>query len=247
MNKILTLALAGAAILPAALLATTSTDRKIEAAAKASYNYRTILENRVSVASAEGVVTLTGTVPDRGTKELAQDTVENLPGVVRVDNRIELKSEAPEHSDTWIALKVRGQLLIRANVSAVSTKVDVKDGKVTLSGTVQTMAQKDLTEVDVRDMDDVKSVENNLVVTAPGSSDTSLQETIDDASITAQVKYALLSHRSTSALATKVSTDNAVVSIQGVADSAAEISLVTKLAEDTRGVKSVVNGMTVKS
>ena len=71
--------------------------------------------------------------------------------------------------------------------------------------------------------------------------------TIDDASITTQVKFALLSHRSTSALSTKVTTDDAVVSITGIAGSDAEKSLVTKLAQDTRGVKSVVNDMTVKA
>ena len=76
---------------------------------------------------------------------------------------------------------------------------------------------------------------------------TTVGETIDDASITSQVKFALLSHSSTSALSTKVITENAVVSITGVANSDAEKSLVTKLAQDTRGVKSVVNDMTVKS
>jgi osmotically-inducible protein OsmY len=70
---------------------------------------------------------------------------------------------------------------------------------------------------------------------------------MDDASITSQVKYSLLSHRSTSALSTKVITEDGVVSISGVADSDAEKSLVSKLAQDTRGVKSVVNDMTVKN
>jgi osmotically-inducible protein OsmY len=68
---------------------------------------------------------------------------------------------------------------------------------------------------------------------------------MDDASITAQVKSALLSHRSTSALKTKVETDNGVVTLSGPAKNAAEKSLVTKLAEDTTGVKSVVNNMII--
>ena len=236
-----------AATLPAALFASTSTDRKIEDAAKASYNYRTVLENHVSVKANDGVVTLTGTVQDKDDRALAEDTVENLPGVVSVDNQIEVKSEIPEHSDAWIALKIRSELLVKANVSATATKVDVKNGVVTLTGTVQNLAQKDLTEAYAKDIDNVKSVRNQLVVEAPGSGDTAAGETIDDASITSQVKYALLSHRSTSALSTKVTTDNAVVNITGVAGSDAEKALVTKFAQDTRGVKSVVNDMTVKS
>jgi osmotically-inducible protein OsmY len=235
-----------AAALPAALFASTSTDSKIEDAAKASYNYRTVLDGRVSVRASDGVVTLTGVVEDKTDRALAEDTVENLPGVVSVDNKIEVKPEVSVHSDAWIALKIRGELLVKANVSASATKVDVKDGAVTLSGNADNMAQKELTEAYAKDIDGVKSVRNDLVVEVP-TGEATAKEVIDDASITTQVKYALLSHRSTSAIATRVSTDNAVVSISGIAGSEAEKALVTKLAQDTRGVKSVVNEMTVKS
>ena len=241
------IALLLAATLPVALFASTATDRKLEDAAKASYNYRTVLDNEVSVKATDGTVTLTGTVQDKDDRALAEDTVENLPGVVSVDNQIVVKSDVPEHSDAWIALKIRSELLVKANVSATSTKVDVKDGVVTLTGTVKNLAQKDLTEAYVKDIDNVKAVRNQLVVEVPGAGDSTIGEDMDDASITSQVKYALLSHRSTSALTTKVITENAVVSITGVAGSDAEKALVTKLAQDTRGVKSVVNDMTIKT
>jgi len=229
--------------LPLALFAS-STDSKIEDAANASYNYRTVLEGRVSVKSNDGVVTLTGTVLDKDDKALAEDTVENLPGVVKVDNEIEVKAPAPEHSDEWIALKVRGELLVKANVSATSTKVAVKDGVVILSGTAVNDAQKDLTEIYAKQVDHVKSVRNEIIVVAPTGP--TVGEVVDDASITSQVKFALLSNGATSAVATKVTTVEAVVNISGVADSDAQKALVTKLAQDTRGVKTVVNDMTVK-
>ena len=241
------IALLVAAALPVALFASSSNDAKIEDAAKASYNYRTVLEDRVTVKVDDGVVTLTGTVRDKDDRALAEDTVENLPGVVRVDNQINIKSEYPEHSDAWIAFKIRGELLVKANVSATATKVDVRDGVVTLTGTAINGAQKDLTEAYAKDIDHVKSVRNEMVVEMPPAGSSTIGETIDDASITSQVKYALLSHRSTSAISTKVVTENAVVRISGVANSDAEKALVTKLAQDTRGVKSVVNDMTVKS
>src|SRR5277367_1873866 len=100
------IALLLAATLPVALFASTSTDGKIEDAAKASYNYRTVLDGQVSVKSNDGVVTLTGTVQDKDDRALAEDTVNNLPGVVSVDNQIVVRSDIPEHSDAWIALKV---------------------------------------------------------------------------------------------------------------------------------------------
>jgi hyperosmotically inducible protein len=235
-----------AAALPVALFAS-STDSKIEDTATASYNYRTVLANQVSVKSNDGAVTLTGTVQDKDDRALAEDTVNNIPGVVSVDNQITVKSDIPEHSDAWIALKVRSELLVKANVSATATKVDVKDGIVTLSGTATSGAQKDLTEAYAKDIDNVKAVRNQMVVETPPTGSTTVGEVIDDASITSEVKYALLSHSSTSALATKVTTVDSVVSITGVAGSDAEKDLVTKLAQDTRGVKSVVNDMTVKS
>jgi osmotically-inducible protein OsmY len=70
-------------------------------------------------------------------------------------------------------------------------------------------------------------------------------EKIDDASITAQVKSSLMSHRSTSALKTKVQTTDGVVTLSGVAKNAAEKSLVTKLVNDIDGVNSVINNMTI--
>ena len=234
------------AALPALLFASQATDQKIVDAAKASYNYHTVLAGRVDVQSTDGIVTLTGTVRDNDEKDLAGDTVSNLPGVVSVQNEIMVKSEFPEHSDGWIAWKIRAKLLVEANVSATATKIDVKDGVVTLSGNADNASQKDLTEIYAKDVSNVKSVDNQLVVVAPATGAT-VGEIVDDASITTQVKYALLTHDSTSALKTKISTTDAAVSISGEADSAAEISLVTKLAQDIRGVKSVSNAMTIKS
>ncbi len=231
---------------PFALFASSETDRKIEEAAKASYNYRTVLEDNVKVKARDGVVTLTGTVQDSDHKALAADTVENLPGVTSVKNEIKIVSTYPERSDAWMAFKIRSRLLVKANVSAATTTVSVNEGVVTLTGTADNMAQKELTTVYAKEIDGVKSVENKIVIKEPTPSvgDT-MAEKIDDASITTQVKYALLSHKSTSALKTKVTTNEGIVSISGDAASDAEKSLVTKLAQDVRGVRSVNNAMVV--
>ena len=239
------------ATLPAALFASSSTDGKIEDAAKASYNYRAVLDNRVMVKSTDGVVTLTGVVQDKDDKDLAEDTVENLPGVVSVINQIEVKSEVPEHSDAWIAVKIRTLLLFHANVSATSTKVDVANGVVLLTGTVDNSAQKDLTEAYAKDVEGVTSVTNDLVVKdhmdKDHPTDSTMGDKVDDASITSQVKFALISHRSTSAIKTKVTTKDGVVMVSGDASNDAEKDLVSKLAGSIRGVKSVDNQMVVKT
>ncbi len=227
---------------PIALLASPAVDRKIEEAARASYNYRMVLEDHVKVKAHDGVVTLSGTVQDKDDRTLAVDTVENLPGVVSVRNEIKVEPTYPEKSDAWMALKIRSRLLVKGNVSATSTKVEVKEGHAVLTGTADNVAQKELTGIYAAEIDGVKSVKNDLVVTDKPT----LGEKIDDASITSQVKYALLTHKSTSAVKTKVVTSDGVVLVTGEAASDAEKALVTKLAKDVRGVNSVTNNMTVK-
>jgi len=180
---------------------------------------------------------------------MAQDTAEALPGVKSVDNRIEVTGDRPaENSDTWLSMKVKSALLFHRNVSASGTEVYLKEGNVTLKGEAANLAQKDLTTEYAKDVDGVKSVKNEMTIatTAPKSEQT-MGEKIDDASITAQVKGSLLSHRSTSVLNTKVSTSDGVVTLGGTAKNDAEKALVTKLVTDINGVKSVVNNMTIEA
>ncbi|HEY4302718.1 MAG TPA: BON domain-containing protein [Candidatus Didemnitutus sp.] len=241
------------ALSPLMMFADSTVDRRIDDAANSSYNLRTVLDGKVMASTKDGVVTLSGSVQDRDQKRLAEDTVNNLPGVVSVDNDIKVESEPKEHSDAWIALKIHSALLVHANVSAINTKVDVTNGDVFLTGTADNEAQKELTEAYVKGIDGVHNVKNDITVKEQVSEPTSANngrsvgEVVDDASITTQVKYALLSHHSTSALKTKVTTRDGTVMIAGEADSDAEKDLVTKLANSVRGVKSVENEMTVRS
>jgi osmotically-inducible protein OsmY len=108
------------------------------------------------------------------------------------------------------------------------------------------MAAKELTTEYAKDIDNVKEVKNEMTIAQnPAVPSETVGDKIDDASITAQVKSSLLSHRSTSALHTGVSTTDGVVTLTGAAKNDAEKSLVTKLATDINGVTSVVNNMTV--
>ena len=199
--------------------------------------------------SKDGVVTLTGTVADSSHKSLAQDTVESLPSVKSVNNQLKVKDESPaEHSDGWISTKVKTTLLFHRNVSAGKTDVYVKDGIVSLRGEASSQAQRELTTEYAKDVEGVKEVKNEMTIAKnPAKSDETIGEKIDDASITAQVKSSLMSHRSTSALKTKVETTDGVVTLSGKARNAAEKSLVTKLVTDINGVKSVINNMTVEA
>ena len=190
-------------------------DDQIVSSAKKSYVFKTYLkDDDIKIQSKDGAVTLTGIVSEESHKSLARETVAGLPGVKTVDNRLEVKGERPaENSDAWLITKVKTTLLFHRSVSASATEVNVKDGIVTLRGDAASQAQKDLTTEYAKDVDGVKDVKNEMVVSKPSKKTQTAGDKIDDASITGLAKMTLLYHRSTSALNTSVTTKNGVVTL----------------------------------
>jgi len=232
------------------------TDDRIEASAKRSYVFQTYLKgDDISIQSKNGDVTLTGTVSDGSNKLLARETVASLPGVKSVDNKLKIKGDIPaEFSDAWLITKVKTTLLFHRNVNALGTEVLAEKGVVTLRGEAASIAQKDLTTEYAKDLDGVKIVKNEMTVAAPQVKKAektidekvdAMNESIDDASITALVKTTLLYHRSTSAIKTTVETKDWVVRLSGKVTNASEKDLATKLVSDVYSVTKVVNNMTV--
>jgi hyperosmotically inducible protein len=230
------------------LLASQTGDR-IEATAKKSYVFKTYLKGddiKIKVTD-DSIVTLTGTVSEWSHRSLAEETVGGIAGVKRVDNKLEAKGGQPaETSDIWIGMKVKTTLMFHRQVSGLKTEVDVKEGVVTLRGKASSEVQKELAVEYAKDVDGVKSVKNDMVVEKAGKTTVEkVGDFVDDASITSQVKLALLFHRSTSAVKTKVETKDGTVTVSGVAKNGAEKDLVEKLVNDINGVKAVKNEMTV--
>ena len=225
------------------------TDDRIQSSAKDSYVFRTELKNdNININSNQGLVTLTGTVSEDSHKSLAEDTVSNMPGVKSVDNQLTVQGDQPpQNSDGWIGMRVKTALFFNRNVSAVNTEVDVSNGVVTLKGQADSQAQKDLTGEYAKDIDGVKGVDNQMTIAQAGdnANQPSKDSKIDDASITAQVKMAFLTHHSTSAFKTGVSTTEGVVTLSGNATTAAAKDMASKVAGDINGVTNVVNNMTI--
>lgn len=223
-------------------------DNTIELSIKQSYVFNTYLVgDDIKVESKDGVVTLTGMVSGNFHKSLAQETALGVRGVKTLDNRLEIRGAPPTaNSDAWLREQVKITLSFHRSVSASTTEVDVKDGIVTLRGPAANMAQKELTTEYVKDVEGVKAVANDMAVVKAAAKARTAAEKIDDASITAQVKMALLLHHSTSAITTSITTKLGVVTVGGKAKNTAEKKLVTKLVSDIAGVKSVTNRMVVK-
>jgi hyperosmotically inducible protein len=243
-------AIMAALLLSNSTVRASDTDDRIQSAAKDSYVFRTELKNdSIKTASNDGVVSLTGTVSEESHKSLAQETVESLPGVKSVDNQLIINGQQPaENSDGWIGMKVKSSLFFNRNVSAVNTEVDVADGIVTLKGQADSQAQKDLTGEYAKDIEGVKGIDNQMTIGETVNKQEQPKDKdnkIDDASITAQVKMAFLTHHSTSAFKTGVETTNGIVTLSGNATSGAGKDMATKVASDINGVTNVVNNMTI--
>src|ERR1039457_2538839 len=222
-------------------------DSRIESSAKQTHVFKTYLQgDDIKIESKDGAVTLTGTVSEESHKSLAQETVLGLPGVKRVDNKLEIKDTATvAKSDAWLTTKVKTTLLFHKSVSTM-TKVNVTEGIVTLHGDAASEAQKELTTEYAKDVEGVKGVNNEMTLKKASKHPRTVGDKIDDASITALVKMTLLYHRSTSAIDTKVVTKRGVVTLHGKASNAAEMNLATKYADDVHGVKEVKNRMVIE-
>jgi hypothetical protein len=69
-----------------------NTDDRIAAAARGSFIFQTYLKgDDIQIRSEDGAVTLLGTVATEPHLSLAADTVADLPGVKRVDNRLAVR------------------------------------------------------------------------------------------------------------------------------------------------------------
>ena len=173
----------------------------------------------------------------------------NLSGVVRVDNQLTVDRAAnATNTDVSIARNVKLALQFHRNVADGRIYVTVKDGVVTLQGEAAGPAQKQLMTEFVADIADVKGVRNEMALaTILEPAVQSTGETLDDASVTAQIVTTLMTHRSTSSVITRVSTRNGEVTLTGITKNEAQNALIVKLVTNIRGVTSVKNQMTVEN
>jgi len=230
-------------------LEATETEDRILAAARGSYNFKTYLAgDQIHLAAKRGTVTLTGEVLDELHRSLAEETVAGLPGVDRVNNQLSLRSQPGGGTpDAALRTKVQAALLFHRQFSILQTRVQVQQGVVTLQGEADSEARKRLCATFVQGLDGVVRVDNQLaVVSEPHPRRKAIRKRIDDASITAQVKLALLFNHATSATRTRVRTENGVVHLEGAAGSRAEKRLVNRVAWTVEGIRNVNNLMTVK-
>lgn len=126
----------------------------------------------INVTTQNGVVTLEGEASNSAASELAERLAEDTDGVRDVRNKLRVSAtdttaanaqdaldDAGEAiSDAWITSKVKSSFLLSSNLDGLDIKVETRDGKVTLTGTVQSSAEKALAVETAENLRGVKGV-----------------------------------------------------------------------------------------
>jgi len=221
--------------------------------------------NDLGVSVHDGKATLTGKVEESVNKELAEQIALGVKGIKDVDNQIVIQGDysPPARSadrsfgevvdDATITSQVKSKLLWSKNTEGLSTNVTTKRGKVSLVGTADSAAAKDLAGRLAMNTPGVVSVDNQLVVKGPNPSvaKAATQEAGKDMSdgwITTKVKSTFMYSTNVDGSDISVNTDKGIVTLSGKVDSGAERALAIELTQNVRGVKSVNSkSLTVQS
>jgi osmotically-inducible protein OsmY len=135
----------------------------------------------IAVTVKDGVVTLAGFVKSCVDKTEAEVAAKRVAGVVAVANDIAVRLPATdERPDPEIAREAVASLRNQLPISAERIKVVVKNGWVTLEGTVEWHYQRNIAEAAVGYIRGVKSV-TNLVGLRPRAEPIEIKKRIEEA------------------------------------------------------------------
>jgi osmotically-inducible protein OsmY len=126
-------------------------------------NDAAISSQQIAVNCTDGKVKLTGTVASWSDKEEADLVASEVRGVKDVENLLAVRWES-KRSDDSIRQDAEDTLNRDVYLTELPINVSVKDGVVTLSGTVGSLYEKNRAAADVRWIDNVAEVKNDLKV-----------------------------------------------------------------------------------
>jgi len=121
---------------------------------------------RIGVAVENGVVTLTGHVGSQTQGLAAEEAVRRVRGVRGVVAQIEVRPSGKNARDDETAYRARVAVAWHAHTPDGVVKVQVTNGWVTLTGTVEDAYERRRAEAAVRKLDGVVGVTNLLEIRA---------------------------------------------------------------------------------
>jgi osmotically-inducible protein OsmY len=194
-------------------------------------------ETDIAVKAVDGEVTLTGFSRNYLEKYQAEVVTRRVKGVAAIANDIQVKPVAGGPTDPEIARAALAVLKLESPVSWENIKPTVKDGRVSLDGTVEWHYQRERAESAVRHLSGVISVMNSIMV-QPRVAPDNIKHRIEDAF--RRIAEVDASH-------IKVEANGSEVTLRGEVRSWAERDQAQQSAWSAPGVTRVDNGLTVRT
>jgi len=194
-------------------------------------------DRRIGVAVSNGVVTLTGDVPNYSQRWTAEDVAKRVSGVRAIANDIQVRIPASgTRSDTDIAEAAANALQWHVSLSSAQIKPVVKDGWVNLAGQVSWGYQRTAAENAVRNLMGVKGITNDINVTSDVKA-TSVKQKIEDAF----KRHAILDPKDI-----EVIVDGSTLTLKGHVHSWQEREDASRAAWGAPGVVAVENRLSIQ-
>jgi osmotically-inducible protein OsmY len=205
----------------------------------------------ISVSAQDGRVTLTGQVPSADVKSLAGQIASNTSGVKQVDNLItvnaDVKRSATSSRVTDLELKSGLAQGIARAPELASKKIDISvdNQVVTISGTVDTQAQRAQAEQIVRSTPGVSAINNNLALAnAEAQAGAASGDTNTD--LAKRVEFEFFKADAFNLQTMKITADAGAVTLSGTVRNHAEQLLANRLAQGVDGVKKITDSLKIE-
>ncbi len=153
-------------------LPTTNSDAWIRSKVKSTLLFhRSVYASTTAVEVKDGIVTLRGYAASLAQKDLTAEYAKDVEGVKDVKNEMTVAKTSKKTQtvgekidDASITAQVKMTLLYHRSTSAINTKVETKDGEVTLYGKASSDAEKDLATKYANDVNGVKGIKNRMTI-----------------------------------------------------------------------------------
>lgn len=190
----------------------------------------------IGVEVDDGVVTLTGTVSSYAKLLAAAEVASAIAGVKGVANELVVRIPGlGVASDADLAASIATAFRVDPDVNEEAIEIVVRDGIVTLRGTVGYWYQRNAAEEGARRIAGVVSVKNGIRVVPPMRSDTELKD---------EIRRAI--HRRIPLAAERIGVEvsDGAVTLRGNVEFYSDRVQAEKSAWMTEGVRSVINSLT---